>query len=114
MCLNPAIGNNQYVFRSDNFELKLSADYPQEFVDETLFITNNDMFVTTPDDLTDTAQNFASDAQEVKLRLIKWIANPFMFNDEETNFLESNITDFSILNTEWPEVEKRLLQFLSR
>lgn len=102
LALNP--GETEYIFRSANFEVKLMSGYPPSFYGQQLYISNNDMFIETPADLTSLAQDFASDVQEVKLRMIKWIASPILSNPSESNLLETNITDITFLNTKGEEI----------
>jgi hypothetical protein len=50
-------------------------------------------------------QDYASDFQEIKLKLIKWIASPILFDTYQSNYLETNVTEVGILNTAGVEIQ---------
>lgn len=98
MSLNPGLAD--FIYRNDDiFEIKLSAGYPTAFYGKTLTIKNNDMNIVTPADLTSNQKEWASDQQEVKMKLIKWISNPVNFKFDQSYLMEMNITEFTLLNT---------------
>lgn len=75
--LNPS-ANSKY-FKGQAFELYAQSDFSTEFKDKTFKIRYNDMYWKTPSNLFENNQGQASDLHEVKLVLVKWLANPYLF-----------------------------------
>lgn len=47
----------------------------------------------------DNYQDWASSAQEIKLMLAKWVASPMLYSTYQSNYLETNVTEVTVLNT---------------
>ena len=94
--LNPA--KNTMVFRSKSFELYAQSDYASEFKDKQFKVRSNDMYWETPSTLFALNQGQASDKHEVKLILVKWLANPYLFEQNANGHAETNVTTFSFFD----------------
>jgi hypothetical protein len=95
--LNPT--EEMITFISFMFEISLQVGYPFEFVNQELDIRSNDVFWTIPSTLFDNYQDHASNSQEIKLKLAKWTGSPIMFDTYDSNYLETNMTEVTVLNT---------------
>lgn len=100
--LNPT--ESEFVYKTTNIEVKLKADQPYNLRNNEFFIKSNDVFFTIPNDIYATAQSQASDHQEIKLKMMKWMANPFIYEPEEKAHVENNVTTLTILNTAGREI----------
>lgn len=77
----------------------LEADYAVNFKNQYYKIKNNDIYWHTPASLFAENQGMASDSQEVKLRIVKWLSNPYLFELEPHGHAENNVTTFGFYNT---------------
>ena len=100
--LNPT--ESEFVYKTTNLEVKLKADQPYNLRNNEFFIKSNDVFFTIPNDIYATAQSQASDHQEIKLKMMKWMADPFNFAPEEKARVDNNVTTLTILNTAGNEI----------
>lgn len=87
------------LFTSLMFDFSLEQGYPSEFVGKNLEIKTNDVYWISPSTLFDNYQGQASDNQEIKLKLAKWIGSPIMYDPYDSSYLETNITEVAVLNT---------------
>ena len=81
------------------FEFSLESGYATEFIGKNVHIRSNDVYWTIPSTLFDNYQAQASDLHEIKFKLAKWIGSPVMYDTYDSNYLEANMTEVSVLNT---------------
>ena len=95
--LNPT--EKKIIFTSLMFEFSLESGYPAEFINKDVDIRSNDVYWTIPSTLFNNYQAQASNVQEIKFKLAKWIGSPVMYDTYDSNYLETNMTEVAVLNT---------------
>jgi len=96
--LNPS--KTKVVYTSFNFDVSSEIGYAADYVNKEVNIQSNDAFWKIPATVFNTnAMGWTSQFQEIKLVLAKWILSPILFDYNQTNYLETNVTQLSFLNT---------------
>lgn len=83
----------------------LKASLAIDFKSKTFLIRNNDAYWITPSDLFENNQGQASDKHFVKMRIVKWLANPFLFEQKPNGFAGQNFTEFSFYDASGAQIE---------
>jgi hypothetical protein len=53
----------------------------------------------------DNYQGWASTPQEIKLMLAKWIASPVLSSTYQSNYIDTNVTEVTVLNTAGAKID---------
>ena len=88
---------NSYIYiGSLAFEIKVMTGNPPDFEGKTFMIQENDVYWEIPYGLLANHQNVASHVQKIYILGIKWLANPFVLNNNEFSQIGTNTTSLSV------------------
>lgn len=99
------ITTNSFTYIGDlAIEIKIQTGYPPDFEGNDFYIKESDIYWEIPYGLFDAHQNVASRVQQIYLIGIKWLANPFVANDDQFAQLGTNATAFSVYDNSGREL----------